>query len=309
MQQTKTHTFRRSRVLLTLAFAILLCDAALGQYHYIRLDSALLFNTATANTSNSGMQPVEFPEILKGNESQTLDYIERFSERRRDYLIRMYQKGKTLLPKAAGILKKFNLPEELKVLMILESAYNPHAVSRAGAVGYWQFMDAVAKEYGLRYIPREAPSTPKTRGRSGKKKGREQPAPVARARRNKPVDERTHFVKATQAAARYLCDRRRNLDSNWLLVVASYNCGVGNVWEAMEKCGKENPDFWDVKAYLPAETQAYVMNFITLNVIYRNYSSFLQRKLLFSVPEQDTDCHQEAYCAGNMAVCSDAPQP
>ena len=47
-------------------------------------------------------------------------------------------------------------------------------------------------------------------------------------------------------------------------MVASYNCGVGNVWEAMKKTGKTDPDFWDVKDYLPAETQAYVMNFITL---------------------------------------------
>src|SRR5688572_86573 len=92
---------------------------------------------------------VEFPEILKGNEAQTLDYIERFSERRRAYILRMHAKGKKLLPQAATILEKYNLPTELKVLLTLESAYNANAVSRAGAVGYWQIMDEVAKEYGM----------------------------------------------------------------------------------------------------------------------------------------------------------------
>jgi membrane-bound lytic murein transglycosylase MltF len=65
-------------------------------------------------------------------------------------------------------------------------------------------------------------------------------------------------------------------------MVASYNCGIGNVWEAMKKTGKTDPDFWDIKAYLPAETQAYVMNFITLNVVFHNYEKFTGNTLLFT---------------------------
>jgi hypothetical protein len=68
-------------------------------------------------------------------------------------------------------------------------------------------------------------------------------------------------------------------------MVASYNCGVGNVWEAMKKTGKADPDFWDIKAYLPAETQAYVMNFITLNVVFNNYEKFANNSLLFTPTE------------------------
>jgi len=49
----------------------------------------------------------------------------------------------------------------------------------------------------------------------------------------------------------------------------------------MERCGKKNPDFWDIKNYLPQETQAYVMNFITLNVVYSNYDKFLKNKMVF----------------------------
>lgn len=243
---------------------------------------------------------VEFPEILKGNEDAAVDYIEKFSERRRDYLIRMYTKGKKLLPKAAGILKKHNLPEELKVLMILESAYNADAVSKAGAVGYWQFMDAVAKEYGLKYVPAEKKEETvivkkviKRRGRKiiieTKEKVKKQDLAKSRSR-CKQVDERKNFNKATIAAARYLKDRRVNLDDNWLLVVASYNCGVGNVWNAMEKCGKDNPTFWDIKKYLPEETKAYVMNFIALNVIYHNYDKFLKNDMIFKTAKKQTPC-------------------
>ncbi len=68
-------------------------------------------------------------------------------------------------------------------------------------------------------------------------------------------------------------------------MVASYNCGIGNVWNAMKKTCLENPTFWDVKKYLPSETQAYVMNFIALNVIYKNYDLFASNKLLFA-PEK-----------------------
>ena len=240
---------------------------------------------------------IKFPEILKGNEEASSDYIEKFSTRRRDYLIRMYTKGKTLLPKAAGILKKHNLPEELKVLMILESAYNGNAVSKAGAVGYWQFMDAVAREYGLKYVSgktrTETIIVKKVIRRKGRKiiiekRGKIRTCFAKNKHRGKQVDDRKNFNKATVAAARYLRDRRVNLDDNWLLVVASYNCGVGNVWNAMEKCSKENPSFWDIKKYLPEETKAYVMNFIALNVIYSNYDKFLQNNMIFKPVKTQT---------------------
>lgn len=243
---------------------------------------------------------VEFPAILKGNEEAAVDYIEKFSERRREYLIRMYTKGKTLLPKAAGILKKHNLPEELKVLMILESAYNGNAVSKAGAVGYWQFMDAVAKEYGLKYVPAEKKQETVIVKKVIKRKGRKiiietkekvkKDIAKGKSKKCKQVDERKNFNKATIAAARYLRDRRVNLDDNWLLVVASYNCGVGNVWNAMEKCGKENPTFWDIKKYLPEETKAYVMNFIALNVVYHNYDKFLKNNMIFKTVKAEVPC-------------------
>jgi membrane-bound lytic murein transglycosylase D len=95
------------------------------------------------------------------------------------------------------------------------------------------------------------------------------------------VDERKNFSKSTYTAARYLKDRMRNLDNDWLLIAASYNWGVGNVWNAMQRTGKKNPTFWDIKNYVPAETKAYVMNFIALNVIFKNYEKFRTNTLCF----------------------------
>jgi hypothetical protein len=220
---------------------------------------------------------VIFPDILKGNEEQSIDYIENFSKRRKDYLVRMYTKGKKILPKAANILKKYKLPEELRILLVLESAYNGNVVSRAGAVGYWQIMDAVAKEYGLTYAKQ---LTPDDKKKLEKEKGMEAAAIIKKLEKEK--DDRKNFIKSSTAAARYLRDRRLNLDDNLLLMVASYNCGVGNVWQAMERSGKKNPTFWDIKKYLPEETKAYVMNFITLNVIFKNYENFSKNKLQFA---------------------------
>ena len=220
---------------------------------------------------------VVFPEILRGNETETLDYIESFSKRKRDYLIRMYTRGRQFLPKAATILNKYNLPAELKILLILESAYNGNAVSKAGAVGYWQIMDEVAREYGIKYIAQLSDAEKKKLLKQKSKKQLNQ-----RKTRLRLTDDRKNFNTATQTAARYLRDRRRNLDDNWLLVVASYNCGIGNVWKAMERSGQLSPTFWDIKNFLPAETRAYVMNFITLNVIFYNYELFLKNKLNFT---------------------------
>lgn len=209
---------------------------------------------------------VVYPACLESHRAETIAYIEKFSNRKRKYLINTYQKGKKYFPKVTAMLKRYQLPQELKVLLALESGFNGNAVSRAGAVGYWQIMDDVGKEYGLHIVAARAKA-------SAKKK-----------------DERKNFNKSTLVAVKYLRDRCRNLDNDLLLMVAAYNCGVGNVWDAMKKSGKKNPDFWDIKKYLPAETRSYVMNFIALNVIFANYENFAKQQLVFNpVPPQEIE--------------------
>ena len=164
-----------------------------------------------------------------------------------------------MFPKITSILHRYSLPNELKVLIALESGFVANAVSKAGAVGYWQLMDDVAKDYGLKINSIGAGIPDK-----------------------KIKDDRTNFIKSTTAAARYLKDRVRNLNNNILLVVAAYNWGVGHIWTAIRRCGKQNPTFWDIKKYLPEETRNYVMNFIALNVIFSNYERFANNSLVFN---------------------------
>lgn len=220
-------------------------------------DSTLLAGTSATSKSFTRTTVIEaniiYPSILADHREESIDYIQKFSNNKRNYLIRTFKRGKAFFPKIAAVLKRYHLPQELKVLMALESAFNPNALSIAGAKGYWQIMDDVAKEYGLQ---------------------------IANAKNKK--DDRTNFTKSTLAAAKYLKDRCKNLNNNLLLMVASYNWGIGNIWNAMKKTGKSSPDFWDIKKYLPAETKAYVMNFIALNVIFENYDKFINNKLVFN---------------------------
>ena len=231
-------------------------------------------------SANSNKANVVYPAILTGHESQSLSYIERFSINRREYLIRTFNKGKKFFPKIAVIFRKYDLPEEFKILMALESGFNPNAVSPAGAVGYWQIMAPVAREYGLRISERNNTSKAKRNSRKGIKK-------------TIIIDERKNFNKSTCVAARYLKDRGRNLNNDCLLIVASYNWGVGNVWNAMERTGKSRPTFWDIKKYLPAETRTYVMNFIAINVILHNYEKFAKNKLTFQSEDDSSEDQEE----------------
>ncbi len=221
-------------------------------------DSILLNNPRDNNI-------VVYPQSLRLHKDQTFDYIQKFSKKRRDYLITTFKTGKKYFPKIVAVLKRFQLPEELKVVIALESGFKANALSRAGALGYWQIMDDVAKEYGLHIATKVLPTK----------------------NSKKDKDDRTNFAKSTLAAAKYFRDRFSDLNNNLLLIVASYNCGVGNVRQAMKKSGKPNQGFWDIKRYLPAETRSYVMNFITLNVIFNNYDKFVKNQLVFTPDDRE----------------------
>lgn len=133
-------------------------------------------------------------------------------------------------------LKSYNIPEEIKYLPIIESSMNPHAVSRVGATGLWQFMFATAKDYGLNM--------------------------------DNFVDERKDPVQASYAAAAYFRDAYKEL-GDWLLAIAAYNCGMGSVNRAIAKA--DSRDFWEIRRFLPMETRNYVPAFIAA-VYVMNYS-------------------------------------
>jgi len=126
------------------------------------------------------------------------------------------------------IFDKYEVPEELIYITIVESALNPVAVSRAGATGIWQFMYKTGKAYQLEV--------------------------------NTFVDDRRDPFKATDAAARHLRDLY-NIFNDWGLALSAYNCGAGCVRKAIARSGGKN-DFWGVKPYLPKETQNYFPYYI-----------------------------------------------
>ncbi len=132
-----------------------------------------------------------------------------------------------------AILVSYKLPKELKYLAVIESRLHTSAVSWAGAVGPWQLMPATARVLGLKV--------------------------------NRKVDERTNYIKSTHAAAKYLNDLYDQF-GDWLLVIAAYNGGAGNVLKAIRKSGSRN--FWDLQYYLPTESRNHVKKFIGTHYIF-----------------------------------------
>ena len=155
------------------------------------------------------------------------NYMVLYSEKMPTKMSNIMSLCQYYMPIFEETFSKYDLPDELKYVAIIESALNPVAVSRAGAKGMWQFMTKTAKSYGLEI--------------------------------NSFVDERLDPFKASDAAARYLEDSYR-LFGDWNLAISSYNCGPGNVNKAIRRSGSRN--FWSVYDYLPRETRGYVPAFV-----------------------------------------------
>lgn len=133
-------------------------------------------------------------------------------------------------------LDREGLPLRLKYLPVIESALNPNAVSPAGASGIWQFMYPTARQYGLNVTTY--------------------------------VDERRNTVASTKAAVHYLSDLYK-IYEDWLMVIAAYNCGPGNVNKAVRRSGYSD-NFWKIYPFLPRETRGYVPAFIAVAHVFEN---------------------------------------
>ena len=165
------------------------------------------------------------------------DCIDLYTERRRNLVRYMLGMADYYFPIIEEVLDKHGLPIELKYLAVVESALNPVALSRVGACGLWQFMLPTGKQYGLAI--------------------------------NSLVDVRRDPVKATEAACAYFKDMYA-IYKDWNLVMASYNCGPGNVNKAIKRSGGKT-NFWDIFPYLPKETRSYVPLFIAANYVMNYY--------------------------------------
>src|SRR5271170_1974162 len=141
----------------------------------------------------------------------------------------------------ARVLHEEGVPQDLIYLAQAESAFQPLALSRAGARGIWQFVAYRGMEYGLRHTWW--------------------------------VDERQDPEKATRAAAQHLRDLYGQF-GDWYLAMAAYNCGPGNVTKAVERTGYA--DFWELyrRNVLPTETKNYVPIILALTLIAKDAAHY-----------------------------------
>ena len=146
------------------------------------------------------------------------------------------------------IWKKEIYPTKLALLPMVESGFQPYAYSSSRAAGIWQFIPPTAREYGLKM--------------------------------NWQYDGRRDVLESTKAATYFLSDMHRHFKGNWLLAIASYNTGAGNVRKAINRANNlfTEPSYWDLD--LPRETELYVPRLLALSKIVAN-----PKKYGFNLPD------------------------
>lgn len=149
-----------------------------------------------------------------------------------DYLDRVFTRAQRYLPFILAELERRDLPLELALLPIVESAYDPFAYSHGRAAGLWQMIPGTAKRFGIK--------------------------------QNWWYDGRRDVVDSTRAALDYLEYLREFNNGDWLNAIASYNSGEGNVRRAVRRNTQANKpiDFWSLR--LPKETSMYVPKLLAL---------------------------------------------
>jgi membrane-bound lytic murein transglycosylase D len=177
-------------------------------------------------------------------------YVYQFSKVQKDYLARTLERSGKYFPMISNVLHEEGLPEDLAYLALIESNLSPHAISRSGAVGLWQFIPGTAREYGLKI--------------------------------DSWIDERRDPVKSTRAAAAYLKDLH-NYFGRWYLATAAYNAGQGAIDRAMQKSGVT--DYWGLsQKNISQETRNFVPKFVAITLIASNPKKYGFEELSYEAP-------------------------
>jgi membrane-bound lytic murein transglycosylase D len=156
--------------------------------------------------------------------------IKLFQQQERRFFIESYRRSGKFRPYIVEEIRKAGLPEELSWLPLIESGFKTKALSKARALGLWQFIASTGYRFDLR--------------------------------RDRWVDERMDPERSTQAAIAYL-KALHDLFGDWTTVLAAYNCGEGNVLRVIRQQHVNYlDDFWDLYSRLPLETARYVPRFL-----------------------------------------------
>jgi membrane-bound lytic murein transglycosylase D len=188
-------------------------------------------------------EPVVEPDLLvrlrarfalPSSEDPTVARELAWYARNEAYLQRVFTRGELYLHHIVGALEERGMPAELALLPIVESAFDPFAYSHGRAAGLWQIIPGTAKRLGLR--------------------------------QNWWFDGRRDVLDSTRAALDYLEQLHEQFDGDWLLAVAGYNSGEGNVARARKRAAADGRpgDFWGIRSYLPAETRTYVPRLLAI---------------------------------------------
>lgn len=198
---------------------------------------------------------VKSPFVIEYNPALE-NVIKAFLKNRSKSFERQMALAEYYFPMFEEKLSKYNLPLEIKYLAIVESALQPKAKSKVGAGGLWQFMPATGKQYKLDI--------------------------------STYVDERHDPLKSTEAACHYMMNMYA-IFGDWSLVLASYNCGPGNVSKAIRRSGGKT-DYWEIRKYLPKETANYLPAFLATMYIYefKKEHGLVAKKAEMSYFETDT---------------------
>ena len=189
----------------------------------------------------SGAIPIVLNEYVESE-------IKRFQGPERRFFLESYQRSGLYRPMIVKALQEAGLPEDLSWLPLVESGFKVRALSRARALGLWQFIASTGYRYDLE--------------------------------RNDFYDQRMDPERATQAAIAYLRDLH-GLFGDWMTALAGYNCGEHNVLRAIKRQRAEYFDqFWDVFLSLPRETRRYVPRMLATLAIVND-----PQKYGFELPE------------------------
>ena len=218
-----------------LSMLVLFLNQAFTQRQNELLLPYLLHDSLAIKTVTNNNTPAAVP--LQAN---MRNYVDQYLDLNAQDLQRIKERNSATFKSIQKIFVKRGIPAELMYLAVVESELKNSATSPVGAVGIWQLMPETARSLGLKV--------------------------------NDKTDQRRHTYQSSVAAADHLKALYKQFD-DWLLVIAAYNCGAGNVYKAIKISGSR--EFWKLQNFLPAETKSHVKHFIATHFYYEENGSIV----------------------------------